>query len=139
MLKRWSITIPIDATIAPIEMRLRAEMKAAWGEDWCARWNLSLPEYFDLAGDINALEILRLWTYAKSLDLVEWGKMRYNLLGNAGHWFPGQNAGELDEARLRELAPLLQNNPFADRIPAVLHEAHGLLIAEQAKRLSESD
>jgi len=34
-------------------------------------------------GEINLLEILRLWTYAKSFDLIAWGRMRYNLLAKA--------------------------------------------------------
>jgi hypothetical protein len=126
----------IEETIAPIEERLQAEMSKVLGDDWCRRWFEGLPEHYEVPGDVNVLEILRLYNYAKSLDLVEWGKMRYNLLGNAGHWFPGESAKALDEATL---APLLKNSPFADRIPGVLREAHEMLVGEEKKRLSESD
>ena len=127
-----------EKVVTPIEKRLRAEMEKAWGADWCANWHKALPEYFDLAGEINALEILRLLTYAKPLDLIEWGKMRYNLLGNAGHWFPGENAKKLDESQWLQLQSQITASPFADRIPALLREAHELLVGEEKKRLTES-
>ena len=73
----------IPEIIAPIEARLRAEMRRILGDDWCQRWDEGLPHYVAVPGEINVTEILRLWTFAKSLDLVDWGKMRYNLLGTS--------------------------------------------------------
>jgi len=123
------------AVIAPIERRLRAEMERVLGRDWCEHWFEGLPDFSTSPGHVNVSEIVRLWTYAKSLDLVEWGKMRYNLLGQADHWFPGENAAKLDEAQLR---PLLTHSPFAEKVPAVLREAHALLFEAPKPRLSQT-
>lgn len=122
--------------IPPIEEKLHAAMEASLGADWCARWQEGIPHWEEIPGDVNVWEILRLWNFAKSLDMVEFGKMRYNLLGNADHWFPGKNAGEMD---VPAVAKAVQASPFADRIPETLKAAHSLLWDKPVERLSKSD
>ncbi len=119
-----------------IAARLDGEMARVLGADWAARWHEGLPPWEDVPGGINLREILRLWNLAKGLDLLAYARARYNLLGNGGHWFPGQNAGGAAQHDLRDA---LRQSPFADRIPAVLAEAHAWFHAVPAKRLSESE
>lgn len=118
----------------PIADRLHSEMRRVLGADWVEGWWHRIPEHYDVPGNVNLLEILRLWSLAKALNLVEFAKMRYNLLGNAEHWFPGQNAAHFDEAAI---LALLEGHPFQNEIPEILREAHAMLYGEERKRLSQ--
>lgn len=124
----------IPETVGPIETRLRAEMERVLGSEWCGKWPQGLPEYTSVPGNVNVLEILRLWTYAKSLDLVTWGKMRYNLLGQADHWFPGENVLKAPASGLEKH---FAASPFACKIPEILKEAHEMLHDQPLNRLGK--
>ena len=120
--------------VAPIAARLSSELERQLGADWCAHWSEGLPPLVDVPGQVNLQEIFRLWTYAKGLDLVEWGKMRYNLIGNAGHWFPGATG---DGADVGAIQKALGDYRFVGRVGEILEEAQALLHAAPKKRLSE--
>ncbi len=121
--------------VESIDRRLREEMERVLGADWCRRWWAGLPEFVAVPGDVNLVEILRIWTYAKPLELTEWAKFRYNMLGNADHWFPGEHVEKLDWSRLNEV---IRRSPFADRLAGILREAHDLFHDAPVKRLSQS-
>ena len=123
-----------QTVIAPILQRLHNEATQKLGTDWVENWQdgLPLPNQCD---DTPLYHILRMLNMAKAFDMTEYGKMRYNLLGNGGHWFPGL---KVDQINWKSLEKHLKNYRFADRIPDYLREAHQLFNAEDKKRLSET-
>jgi len=121
--------------LPPIRVRLEREAIARLGEDWATTWHVGLPECDRTPDNINIPIILWLRNLALAYDMIDYAKMRYNLLGNGGHWFPGNNASRVPELDLR---PSLANSPHGDKIPSLLEEAHQLLGGEEVKRLSQS-
>ena len=83
---------------------------------------------------MSIARMLWLRNLALAYDMHEYGKMRYNLLGNGGTWFPGLNAAHIDEL---DLKTALKESPFADKIPDWLRETHKMLYEAPKKRLSE--
>ena len=124
-----------ETLVPPIDKRLREAMTDVLGAGWLENWEKGIPEWEEVPGGINVWEIIRLWNHAKALDMVEFGRMRYNLLGNADHWFPGINAAGLGE---HDLLPCLSKSPFRERIIEALGEAHRMLVGEEKKRLSST-
>jgi predicted aldo/keto reductase-like oxidoreductase len=120
--------------LSPILQNLEKEAISCLGEQWYKTWDTGLPTPEETPGGINIPVILWLRNLAIAYDLIDYSKMRYNLLGNASHWFPGTNAGQADEL---DLSQCLTNSPYRDTIPALLLETHHLLGGEEIKRLSQ--
>ncbi|MBE9020590.1 aldo/keto reductase [Chroococcidiopsidales cyanobacterium LEGE 13417] len=123
-----------DEILPPILARLEQAACDSLGEDWVKTWQIGLPRYDETPGNVNIPTILWLRNLAIAYDLTEYAKMRYNLLGNGGHWFPGNQAKQIEQLDLRLC---LTNSPHADKIPAILAEAHKLLSGAEVKRLSQ--
>lgn len=124
--------------LPPILERLRAAMVEAVGADVADRFREGLPvwDHDDNAGYINTHIVLWLRNLALAYDMTEYGKMRYNLLGNGGHWFAGLNAAAIDTYPADRLEKAYKKSPFADQIAGWLREANELLGGEGVKRLS---
>ncbi|MBD2138121.1 aldo/keto reductase [Anabaena sp. FACHB-1237] len=105
------------------------------GENWCKTWDENLPSWEETPGNVNMKTILWLLNLALAYDMVDYGKMRYNLLGNGDHWFPGNRADKVTELNFSQC---LIHSPHADKIPAMLAQAHELLGGVEVKRLSAS-
>ena len=69
------------------------------------------------------------------MPVISCGGMRYNLLGQGDHWFPGADAAQAGQSTL---ANALQRSPFAGTIPGILREAHELFHQAPRRRLSQS-
>lgn len=134
-IKTLSLLSQAQDILPPILDRLEQEAKKVLGAEWVKNWQNGLPTHENTPGDINIPIILWLRNLALAYDMVEYGKMRYNLLGGASHWFPGNKADKLTEFDLSEC---LKNSPYADKIPQLLAETEQLLGGEEVKRLSQS-
>ena len=134
-LKTLDLLDKADEILPPILARLEQAAISTLGENWVKTWRVGLPSHEQTPGNVNIPTILWLRNLALAYDMHEYAKTRYNMLGNASHWFPGNKADEVKNLDLRES---LRNSPHADRIPGLLSETHKLLGGAQVKRLSQS-
>jgi predicted aldo/keto reductase-like oxidoreductase len=79
---------------------------------------------------INIPEVLRLRNLAIAFDMVEFGKYRYKMFENAGHWFPGRKA-----IHCTDCGDCLPRCPENLAIPQLLRDTHDRLQSEEGKRL----
>jgi predicted aldo/keto reductase-like oxidoreductase len=113
--------------------RLEEEFQRANGFPMPARWDRDLPPFGEVPAGVNLQEIVRLRALDRAFDMQAYGKLRYNLLGNGGHWFPGINAAEFDEVSIGAIGRKAGNPSLVN----VLHEAHDRFGDAPRKRLQE--
>jgi predicted aldo/keto reductase-like oxidoreductase len=122
--------------VPPILARLEAARLEALGAAWLASWDQGLPAWQDTPGQINLPVLLWLHNLLEAWDLEGFARARYRLLGNGGHWFPGENADALDGAVSEaELRAALASSPWAGVIPDLLRRLQVRLGGEAVRRL----
>jgi predicted aldo/keto reductase-like oxidoreductase len=132
-LKTLALLDKAQEILPPILARLEQAARAALGDEWFELWAVNLPPWFATPGQVNMPLILRLLNLAEAFDLWDYGRTRYGMIGQAGHWVPGRNAAELP---LEELRACLAHHPLPDQVLERLRRAHQLWGAAQGQRLS---
>jgi uncharacterized protein len=80
--------------------------------------------------NINIPEVLRLRNLSIAYDMNDYGKYRYAMFENAGHWFPGMKANKCTEC-----GECLPRCPENLDIPALLADTHQRLKGKEGRRL----
>jgi predicted aldo/keto reductase-like oxidoreductase len=124
-----------ESVIASTLEKIYAEVARVGGPDWHDTWHTGLPEWDTVPGEINVKDVVRLWTWAKALDLKDFAKWRYNMLGTADHWFPGHIVKDYDEKKMHEA---LRNSPHAEKVSNILKDSRILFENTPFPRLSKS-
>lgn len=119
-----------DSELTPAEIaafeRLENHQKAALETDKCSQCYACLP----CPENINIPEVLRLRNLAVAYDMTDYGKYRYGMFENAGHWFPGMKGN-----RCTECGDCLPRCPEKLDIPALLEDVHEKLNGKAGRRL----
>jgi len=123
----------------PIIKRLAAAMKDAIGTANPEAFSWDLPDHRAAPAGLNLPLMLWLRNLAVGWDMHAYGRMRFNLMGNAGHWFPGAKPTEaIEQVSDAELLKAAMDSRIPDRIPKLVRHSVELLGGEAVKRASQS-
>ena len=98
------------------------------GTDLCSQCYQCLP----CPEQINIPEVLRLRNLTIAYEMTEFGKYRYRMFENAGHWFPGRKA-----IHCTDCGDCLPRCPEQLDIPTLLRDTHERLKGKEGRRLWE--
>lgn len=117
---------PLTMQEQAVFQRLKSQLDDNLGTDFCRQCYQCLP----CPEQINIPEILRLRNLAVGYEMEDYGKYRYNMLENAGHWFPGMKGN-----RCTDCGDCLPRCPEKLAIPKLLRNTHERLKGKQRRRL----
>ncbi|AFY37516.1 aldo/keto reductase [[Leptolyngbya] sp. PCC 7376] len=120
----YPLTNEEKASFARLEQHKKQTLQA----DYCAQCYKCLP----CPEAINIPEILRLRNVVIAYDMKDYGEYRYQMLENAGHWFPGKKGNACTEC-----GDCLPRCPENLAIPTLLKDAHQRLNGKPRRRLWE--
>ena len=114
-----------EAYFSKEDEKVKTEMDASLNSipDLCTLCNQCLP----CPENINIPEVLRFRNLLEAYDMVDYGKFRYNMLEEKGHWFPGTFA-----VKCTECGDCLPRCPENLKIPELLLETHQKLFDRKA-------
>jgi len=122
--------------VPPVLARLEAARQRALGAAWLETWDQGLPPWQQTPGGLNLPVLLWLHNLLEAWELEGFCRARYGLLGQGDHWFPGANAGALDqEVGEADLLEVLGASPWAREIPPLLRRLHQRLGGQKLQRL----
>jgi len=128
-----------EELIQPVMDRLADAMHEVTGVRHPEAMGYDMPDSNLAPAELNIQIMIWLRNLALGWDMTDYAKMRFNLLGSAGAWFPGAKPETVHEVDPAELIKAGGDSPYAQRVPELLKEAVELLKGEEVKRLSESE
>ncbi|MBO9998762.1 MAG: aldo/keto reductase [Cyanobacteria bacterium SID2] len=119
-------THPLTEEERAILHRLDTCQNDVLGVDRCHQCYQCLP----CPEDIHIPEVLRLRNLTVAYNMTTFGKYRYRMFENAGHWFPGKKAH-----RCTDCGDCLPRCPENLEIPKLLRDTHERLYVGEGRRL----